>query len=177
METTSLALAAPKTPTRDLAGLTQAGVAGLTAPVELLCLRLDGQEYGLPLPLIQEIRCFQTATPLPGQDSAALGVMSFRGQVIALLDLRRLLGLSDARGKPAGPRAVIVLGHQGRQLGLVVDAVVDVLLAQPSESRSMPRLPGLGPERHIRGLVLTDSRQVLLLHPHAWITAYASSAA
>ncbi|NCT84549.1 MAG: hypothetical protein GXC94_15470 [Comamonadaceae bacterium] len=140
--------------------------AGATAPlgrIELLCLQLDDQLYGLPLQLIQELRPLQAALPLPGQDSAALGVMNLRGQVITLLDLRRLLGLPCA-ADACRQRAVVVLVQQNRHLGLVVDAVVDVLQARPEDFRSLP--PGFS-HGWLRGLVLAGDRQVLLLHPGA----------
>jgi purine-binding chemotaxis protein CheW len=151
----------------------------LDAPVELLCFRLDGQEYGLPLHLIQEIRRYQVPTALPGQDAAALGVLNLRGQVIALMDLRQLLGLSAFRPAVGEEdlRAVVVLVHKGRHLGLVVDDVVTVLHAQPEEFRGLPTMPGNTSQRHLRGLILAGARHVLLLHPSEWIAAYASPAA
>lgn len=145
-------------------------------PIELLCLRVGGQEYGLPLTSIQEIRRYQTATPLPGQSTAVLGVMELRGQVIALLDLRRLLNLPDV-AKNDGLRATVVLVHHGSHLGLVVDEVLDVLPTEPGQFRALPPLPGPLSGRHLIALVSTGERRVLLLRPDDWFAAHATPAA
>lgn len=143
--------------------------------LELLCFRAGGQEYGLPLRSIQEIRSHQQATPLPGQDMAVLGVLDLRGQVIALLDLRRLLGFRDAEGTDADLRAVIVLVQNEQRLGLVVDEVLDVLPVQPERLRLLPQLPGDFAHRHLRGMVSSEERRVLLLDPSPWIVAHATA--
>ncbi|MFT7772755.1 chemotaxis protein CheW [Roseateles sp.] len=145
-------------------------------PIELLCLRVGGQEYGLPLPSIQEIRRYQTATPLPGQATAVLGVMELRGQVIALLDLRRLLNLPDI-AKDDGLRAVVVLVRDGSLLGLVVDEVLDVLPTEPEQFRAFPTLPGPLTRRHLIGLVSAGERRVLRLRTDDWFAAHATQAA
>jgi purine-binding chemotaxis protein CheW len=147
--------------------------AGL--PLELLCFRAGGQEYGLPLRSIQEIRSYQQATPLPGQGAAVLGVLNLRGQVIALLDLRRLLGIPDDQDADAELRAVVVLVQDEQRLGLVVDEVLDVLPVQPERLRLLPQLPGDFAHRHLRGMVSADERRVLLLDPSPWIAAHTSA--
>lgn len=152
------------------------------APVEpaalvLLCFHVDGQEYGLPLSQVREIRRIHTTTPLPGQDATALGEMDFRGEAIALRDLRRLLGLPAAAQATDDLRAVVVLGQQGRHMGLVVDDVVDVLRVLPQELRSLPPLPGDISPRHLPGVILAGVRHVLLLDPSEWLAAQASPAA
>lgn len=148
----------------------------LTLPTELLCFRAAQQVYGLPLDSIQEIRSYQQALPLPGQDSAVLGVLDLRGQVIALLDLRQLLRLPPAPAHEAGLRAVIVLVQGTRRLGLVVDEVQDVLQATAEALRLLPQLPGDFAHRHLRGLVSADAdRQVLVLDPQPWMDRHATA--
>lgn len=155
--------------------LIEAPAQAASLPLELLCFRAGGQEYGLPLRSIQEIRSHQHATPLPGQGAAVLGVLDLRGQVIALLDLRQLLNLPCADEADAELRAVIVLVQDGKRLGLVVDEVLDVLPVPPERLRLLPQLPGDFAHRHLRGLVSSDERRVLLLDPGLWIAAHANA--
>lgn len=165
----SLALAGCARPDAD------PGADDAAGALELLCFRAGGQEYGLPLRSIQEIRSHQSALPIPGQDTAVLGVLDLRGQVIALLDLRRLLGLPPAPAEDAALRAVIVLVHEERRLGLVVDEVLDVLPVPSQRLRLRPQLPGDFAHRHLRAMVSTEAqRHVLLLDPSPWIAAHAS---
>jgi len=184
MDTISTALCFPTLDSLAAAPPTFPGGAGADpdavippeGPFELLSVRVGGQEYGLPLPSIQEIRRYQTATPLPGQAAAVLGVMDLRGQVIALLDLRRLLNLPDV-AEDDGRRAVVVLVRDERRLGLVVDEVLDVLRAEPGQFRPLPALPGPFARRHLAGLISADARRVLLLRADDWLAAHANRAA
>lgn len=146
------------------------------AALVLLCFHVDGQEYGLPLSRVREIRRIQATSPQPGHDAAAPGAMDFRGEAIALLDLRRLLGLPAAPEATEDLRAAVVLAHQGRHVGLVVDDVVDVLRVRQEELRSLPPLPGDISPRHLPGVVLAGVRHVLLLDPNEWLAACAPPA-
>lgn len=140
-------------------------------PLEMLCFRAHGQEYGLPLLCIQEIRRYQAATPLPGQAASVLGVLDLRGQVIALYDLRQLLNLPAAGDEDAELRAVVVLVQGEHRIGLLVDEVLDVLAATPPMLHALPAMPSQSAHQHLRGMVTTGERHVLLLDPGAWLAA------
>lgn len=175
MHTTALSPQAPTATARPPVSPLIESAASNGLPLELLCFRAGGQEYGLPLRSIQEIRSHHGATPLPGQDAAVLGVLDLRGQVIALLDLRQLLRLPPASGEDAELRAVIVLVRNEQRVGLVVDEVLDVLPVTPEGLRLLPQLPGDFAHRHLRGMVSTESRHVLMLDPGLWISAHATA--
>jgi purine-binding chemotaxis protein CheW len=92
----------------------------------LLVFRLDGAPYALPVERVREIVRRRPITPVPRVPAEVLGVISLRGQVIEVLDLRRRLGL--ASGAVSGRRARIVVAHdgQGRVAGILVDGVDEV---------------------------------------------------
>ncbi|MFO7540358.1 MAG: chemotaxis protein CheW [Chloroflexota bacterium] len=86
-----------------------------------MLFELANQTYGLPVaPLVQIIEMV-TIRPLPQTPSFVKGVINFKGQIIAVLDLRLRLGLPE---KPYGLHTPIILLHFDDQLlGLVVDTV------------------------------------------------------
>jgi purine-binding chemotaxis protein CheW len=98
----------------------------------LLVFVLDGAPYALPVERVREIVRKRPITPVPRIAPEVLGVISLRGRVIQVIDLRRRLGLAPAA---AAPRSRIVVAHdgEGRVAGFVVDRVLEVVAA-PEEA-------------------------------------------
>jgi len=85
-------------------------------------VRAGGEHYALPVAGVREIAPLGQITPVPGAPAAILGVWNLRGDVIAAIDLARLLGL-QSEAEPSR----IVVGEDGTvRAGLVVESVIDV---------------------------------------------------
>jgi purine-binding chemotaxis protein CheW len=88
--------------------------------VPFLLFELANQTYGLPVAPLAHIIEMVTIRPLPQTPAFVKGVINFKGQIVAVLDLRLRLGLP---AKPYGLHTPIILLHFDKQLlGLVVDA-------------------------------------------------------
>jgi purine-binding chemotaxis protein CheW len=94
----------------------------------LLVFQLDGSPYALAIERVREIVRRRPITPVPRLPQEVLGVISLRGRVIEVIDLRRRLGLPVADGDPPS-RIVIAHDGEGRVAGLLVDAVEAVVAA------------------------------------------------
>ncbi len=106
---------------------------------ELLGVELDGAGYAIPIERVREIVRMRLITPMPRVPEAILGVISLRGQIIQVLDLRQRLGLSP--GQPDHRTRIVVLhGEKLQVTGLLVDAVTEVLRVTEEDIR--PALPG-----------------------------------
>jgi len=93
---------------------------------EFLTFQLAGDPYAVPVERVREIVRLRPITPIPRVPEALRGVISLRGEVIEVVDLRLRLGLTP--GEPTRASRIIVLhGEDGRMSGLLVDAVTDVL--------------------------------------------------
>lgn len=110
------------------------------APREVLTARLGGEEYGLDILAVQEIRRYEAATRIANAPAHVLGVMNLRGVIVPIVDLRHLLGLPAENGVNT---VTVVVNVGSRTVGLVVDAVSDVV-ALPTD-HIQPR-PALGPQ-------------------------------
>lgn len=101
------------------------GTAFTEALPQAVTFLLDGQLYGLPIEVVQEIQQLAEFTPVPEADRALLGLVDLRGTVIPALDLRVLVGL------PARPftleTPMVFCRVRGHVVCLVVDAVEDVV--------------------------------------------------
>ncbi len=77
---------------------------GAVATVDLLAIRLGGAPYALRLGELAGLFADRAVTPLPTEIPALLGVAGFRGAIVPVYDLRRLLGCAAT----APPRWLVV---------------------------------------------------------------------
>ena len=99
---------------------------------------VEGARYAVEVTAVREIVNPQEVRLLANAQPGVLGLADHRGEVVTLLDLRRLFGLPP---NPATLRAKWVVLHVGaRVVGLVVDAVTEVFGFAPDARREVPSL-------------------------------------
>jgi purine-binding chemotaxis protein CheW len=104
---------------------------------EVLIFRLGVEEYALDIDTVREILKAPPITEVPRAPAHVLGVTMVRGQVIAVYDPRRRMGLAPAE---AGPGArVVVCDAGGGPVGLLVDGVSQVLRLPSSAFEARPQ--------------------------------------
>lgn len=111
----------------------------LAAPGEYLSFRLGGEDYGIDILRVKEIRSYEAPTRIAGASPYVKGVVNLRGVIVPIVDLRLLLGCE--RAEVDGFTVVIVLVVGGREVGVVVDAVADV---QELDAARIKPAPALG---------------------------------
>ncbi|MCW8890119.1 MAG: chemotaxis protein CheW [Sedimenticola sp.] len=132
---------------------------------EYLILSLADETFGLELSRVEEIRCWETATRVPNQPSFVRGVMNLRGTIIPLLDLRDRLQMEvcEYTGETI---VVVVLVEDGlgqRKVGVVVDAVSDVVGTTVEVSASRSEYGGALDIELLHGLIAVDEQVIRLL--------------
>jgi purine-binding chemotaxis protein CheW len=103
-----------------------------------LCFKLGEEEYGIDLYLIGQIVKPPPLTPVPRMPEHVLGVISVRGAVITLVDLRLLMGF-EASVWPRTSR-VLLVEVADEQIGLLVDAVTQVRRLTENTLEHKPQL-------------------------------------
>ncbi len=98
--------------------------AGQRAAREFLTFSLADEAYGFPLVCVREILRLPPLTPVPRSSRFVLGVVSVRGMITTVVDLRRLLRV-EARGLE-GPARLLLLDVGGEVVGALVDRVFQV---------------------------------------------------
>jgi purine-binding chemotaxis protein CheW len=89
-----------------------------------LIVRIADELYGLPGAALREVIRWRTPTVLPGAPPVLLGIVGQRGVVLPVVDLRLALGLPA--GAPDRATRLILVQHEGVELALVVDGVLDL---------------------------------------------------
>lgn len=125
---------------------------------ELISFRIDEQEFCLDIMAVREIRGWTAATPLPHSPSYVRGVINLRGAVLPILDLKARLGLGLA--EPSA-RSVIIVVHIGNRLvGLLVDAVSEILAAEGASIQPTPNVGCDTVSRFVRGIIASEGRMI-----------------
>ena len=100
---------------------------------EFLTFRLGAEEYGIEILKVQEIRGWDTPTAIAGTPQFIKGVINLRGTIVPIVDLRLKFGLGEAVYDEC--TVVIILNVARRVVGVVVDAVSDVITLAPQQIR------------------------------------------
>ncbi len=129
---------------------------------QYLTFRLANEEYGLEILRVQEIKGYSKVTPLPNTPPEVKGVMNLRGAVVPVIDLRCRFGLPQAEYTRFTVIIVVTVGH--RVLGLVVDAVSDVLNVGGKDAVPPPELGAGVDTSYLTGIARSGDRLVSLLN-------------
>ena len=107
-------------------------------PKEFLTFRLGGEEYGIDILRVQEIRSYEVPTRIANAPRFIKGVLNLRGVIVPVADLRLKFDCESAACTAA--TVVIVLNVKGRVVGAVVDSVSDVLALDADSIKPAPQM-------------------------------------
>lgn len=138
--------------------------------LELLSFHVGEQEYSVDIMSVREIRGWTKTTPLPHSPSYVKGVINLRGTVLPIVDLADRLGL-DA-GADDGRKVIIVVCIADHTVGLLVNAVSDILAIPRDEIQAPPEMAADSDRTFISALTIQDGRMIRILDlaavlPHA----------
>lgn len=128
---------------------------------EYLAFLLAGESYAVEIRFIQEILKTFPITEVPRARREVLGVMSVRGRLITVIDLRRRLQLPETSfdGKT---RILLLNSGPDDSIGLVVDEVLQVHYLGADEIEPAQALGGDQPP-HIAGIGRPEGTILVLL--------------
>jgi purine-binding chemotaxis protein CheW len=138
--------------------------------LQFLTFKLDAEEYGVEILSVQEIRAFSVITPLPGSPHHVKGLINLRGVLVPVIGLRERFGLPSIDYDRY--TVIVVLHIESRVVGVVVDAVSDVLTLAVDDIDPAPEA-GLAEKTLLRGLGRVKERLVTLLDASTSLTGLA----
>ncbi|MEM5471514.1 chemotaxis protein CheW [Hoeflea sp. AS60] len=143
--------------------------------LELIAFNLGDQEFCIEVISVREIRSWTPATILPHSPPHVCGVINLRGVVLPVMDLSVRLGMAPA--EPSQGHVIIVTQIGSQIVGLLVDAVSDILAVPASDIHSAPDVSkNMDPEL-IRGMLPMDDRMICFIQLNALFASTESEAA
>lgn len=143
----------------ELQGEGGAAAGGLT---EFLGFMLDDEEYALDILEIKEIIRLQAITPVPRTPGYLKGIITLRGIIVPVFDLRSRLGLKEAEH---GPRTRVVVVYRGDEFaGMIVDSITQVMRVSVDKVEPTPPTIGTVEAEFIKGVTRHQERLIILLN-------------
>ena len=138
------------------------------APVgrEYLTFRLGGEEYGIDILKVQEIRSYEPPTKIANAPSYLKGVVNLRGVIVPIVDLRIKFNCLNDHGEAEinSFTVVIVLNVRGRVVGAVVDSVSDVIQLTEQMIQPAPEMSNsIVDTTYITGIANVSERLLILM--------------
>jgi len=127
---------------------------------EFLTFRLGAEEYGIDILKVQEIRSIDEITRLANLPDFIKGVIDLRGIIVPIVDMRLKFHLTDSRYTDF--TVAIILNIGSRVVGIIVDAVSDVVSLAPEAIKIVPEFGSAIDTRYIMGIAKLDSRMLVL---------------
>ena len=142
---------------------TESDFAGSTSlHSQYLTFQLLDQEYATDILRVQEIRNYSHITPIPNSPKHVKGAMNLRGTVVPIVDLREKFNLPTTDYTDFTVIIVVTIGD--KVVGLVVDAVKDVLNISEDDCEPAPDLAGELDSSFISALAKQKERLVTILN-------------
>lgn len=120
-----------------------------------------GQEFGADIMTIREIRGWTQTTSLPHAPDYVRGVINLRGIVLPVIDLKARLGRGHT--EPDIKHVVVVVKAAERTIGLLVDAVSDILTVTAADIQPTPELARDAQAEFVEGIAVLGDRMVTIL--------------
>jgi len=139
----------------------QAASPTLAREEQVVILELDGDPYGIDIGKVQEIIRMKPITHVPNSPPFIEGVTNLRGRVVPVMDLRKRFG--GAAREPTRRTRIVVVEIGPHTLGLIVDAVSEVLRVPADRVEPPSSLIAETESKLVRAVAKVDDRLVLLL--------------
>lgn len=124
---------------QQAAAAAEAQEGGEGPGIQLLLFALGGESYAFPLERVREVVKPGPITPVPSIPEHILGVMNLRGEILPVLDPKRLLGVGVGTPTPQG--RIIVVKAPGMTVGFLADGVEDAIQVKGSMEPPLAILP------------------------------------
>ena len=130
-------------------------------PLQFVTFMVADEAYAVDIMQVREIKAWSEVTRLPNQPEHMRGVLNLRGVIVPIFDLRCRFGggLTEA----TAIHVVVIVAVADRVVGILVDAVSDILTVGAEQIRPVPELESRGDRAFLKGLATSGDRMVAIL--------------
>jgi len=132
---------------------------------QFLTFELAGEAYGVDILKVQEIRGWEAVRIIPNTPAFIKGVLNLRGSVVPIVDLRERFSLEHSEYSQKTVVIVLCVKHRDSTfvMGIVADAVSDVLDIRLDEIKKAPNFGTKIDTRYMRGMHVYKKNMIMLL--------------
>jgi purine-binding chemotaxis protein CheW len=141
---------------------TEGGLLPDGAQLQFVSFLVGDRAFGVDIIQVREITQWAQTTPLPNQPPYTRGVLNLRGTIIPVHDLRKRFGGPETEASETSVIVIVQISEQ--TIGLLVDAVSDILTIQPEQMLPVPSGGQDIDARSLSGLVNTEGGMVAVLN-------------
>ena len=132
---------------------------------QYLTFILAEEEYGVDILRVQEIKGWDSVTPIPNTPKYIKGVINLRGTIVPIIDLRQRFKLEEIE---YGPMTVVIVlkiisEEKPRTMGIVVDAVSEVYNVATEQMQPPPDFGSVVDIDFVSGLATVNEKMVIIL--------------
>lgn len=128
---------------------------------QTVVFRLAGESYGIEIFRVNEIIRLREITPVPRTSQHVRGLVNLRGKTIPVIDLRSRFSLPASEETDSS--RIIVVDSDSGQIGVVVDAVTEVMTLQGDQIDDTPALVSDPSNQFVKGVAKTNDKLITLL--------------
>lgn len=128
----------------------------------IVTFHLGNQIYGAKVKEVQEIITFPVITKVPRTVSFLSGILSLRGKIVPIVDLRKRLGMTE-KSSNEGKR-VIITNFDNLIIGLIVDKVAEVAKLNDVDINTTPSAVSAVNERYIHSVARYKEKIITILN-------------
>jgi purine-binding chemotaxis protein CheW len=132
-----------------------------TIIAQAVTFTIGKEEYGIPIREVFEIILVPELTEIPKAPESVVGVINLRGLIIPVIDLRLQLG--RAREELSKKQRIIITRSKDKMIGLLVDAVNQVLRIEGEQLDAMPEAIVTADTSYIEAIYKMAERIIILL--------------
>ncbi|MET0407192.1 MAG: chemotaxis protein CheW [Hyphomicrobium sp.] len=141
--------------------MTDVASSATAANREFVSFRVGSQEFCIDIMGVREIRGWTLATPLPHAPPYVRGVINLRGAVLPIVDLAMRFGLGLT--EPTARSVIIVVQIQQQVVGLLVDAVSDILTVSEASMQPTPDIASDLAKTFVKGVYAVEGRMISIV--------------
>jgi purine-binding chemotaxis protein CheW len=135
--------------------------ASAETALKFICFTVGRQTFAVDIVAVREIRRWSETTPLPHVPDFVRGVINLRGVIVPIYDLHARFGRGPT--SPTRTHVIIIVAVAGRLVGLLVDAVLDILSVPAEQLLPVPEIEHTPETVFLRGVITIEERMTAVL--------------
>ncbi len=136
--------------------------------LQWVTFKLDGETYGVNVMQVQEVLRYTMINEVPGAPSYVLGIINLRGKVVTVIDTRIRFGLQQV--EPNDNTRIVIIEAGRYVVGIMVDAVAEVVYLRQSEIETAPSVGNEESARFIQGVCHKNGKLLILVELNKMLT-------